>query len=96
MRPHVQSCEYTLPRGDYVLLARQPAGVVTDTVVYELDAEQTVFVPGTHSRDAIVRQPLAKAKVKLLREAAALDSVQSLSRDSGKIGFDGWAVNQGA
>lgn len=83
--------QYTLPRGDYVLLAYQPMGVVTDTVVYELAAEQFVFVPGTHSRDVVVRQPLAKSKAKLLRELAALDSVQSLPRGSGKFGFDGSA-----
>ena len=71
--------KYPLPPGDYVLLAHQPVGVVTDTVVYELDAEQIVFVPGTHSHDAVVRQPLAKSKAKLLREVAALDSVQSLA-----------------
>ena len=83
--------KYTPPRGDYVLLAYQPVGVAMDTVVYELDAEQIVLVPGTHSRDGVVRRPLAKSKAKLLRELAALDSVQSLPRDSGKIGFDGSA-----
>ena len=83
--------QYTLPRGEYVLLAHQPEGVVTDTVVYELDAEQIVFVPGTHSQDAVARQPLAKSKAKLLREVVTLDSVQSLARDSGKFGFDGSA-----
>jgi hypothetical protein len=47
-------------------------------------------VPGNHSADAVGFQTLSPAK--LLREVAALDSVQTLPRDSGKFGMAGWAM----
>ena len=84
--------KYALPDGDYLLLARQPQGVVSDTVVYELDAGRIAFVPGTHSTAPLRCQTLSPAQAKLLREVAALDSVQTLPRDNGKFGMDGWAL----
>ena len=83
--------KYTLPAGDYVLLAQQPVGIVTETIIYELDAENVVRVPGTHARTEIDRQPLSKSKAKLVRDIVSTDSVQSLPRDSGRVGFDGSA-----
>ena len=82
---------YRLPAGDYVLLAQQPQGVVEETVVYDLDAERIAFVPETHSHEAVGFKPLSKAKTQLLREIAAMYSIQSLARDSGQIGLDGSA-----
>ncbi len=83
--------KYTLPAGDYVLLARQPLGIVAETIVYELDAEKVVRVPGTHADTKIDRQPLSKMKAKLVREVVSIDSVRSLPRDSGHYGLDGTA-----
>jgi hypothetical protein len=88
---HLADKKYTLPAGDYVLLARQPMGLVAETIIFELDAERVVCVPGTHARAEIDRQPLAKSQAKLVRDVVTRDAVQSLPRDSGRVGFDGSA-----
>lgn len=84
--------KYRLPAGDFLVLALQPMGTVSTTVVYELGAGKMVKVPGTHQNMPIVRATLAAEKISLLRELVSMNSIQSLPRDSGQVGLDGTAL----
>ena len=84
--------KYRLPTGDFIVLALQPMGTVSTTVVYDLDAEQLARVPGTHQNMPIVRTTLVPEKIGLLRELVSMNSIQSLPRDSGQVGLDGTAL----
>ena len=88
---HLAKRSYDLPKGDFVLLARQPMGISGSSVIYDLDAAQLVIVPGADSKDGVERRSIGKQEVQLMRELMSIDSIRSLPRDSGTLGFDGSA-----
>ncbi|MFO0870702.1 MAG: hypothetical protein U0935_17370 [Pirellulales bacterium] len=89
---HLEQRSFPLPKGDFLLIASQPAGNVGEVVVYDLDRAILSVVPGTNSANPPRQQPLPPPKVQLVRELLQLPTVQNLPPTSGRRGLDGSAT----
>lgn len=84
--------QISLPESDFLLIARQPNGIVSSCIVVDFTRRVVRILPGTHAKTQERIVELSKSEFDYLSELNASEIMKNFPSQNGKIGMDGHSI----
>ncbi len=81
-----------LPKGDYLLVAIQPMGIVSRAVIYDLTKNQKTIFAGSHGNEESTVIDLKEPEQKQIISIISSEALSKTPTSSGYLGRDGYSI----